>query len=466
MTFLDRILASRRADVAKATDAAEVRLAAENRARPAHLLRHALAQNRIHIIAEFKRASPSLGPIRLDADLAQIVRAYDAAGVSAISVLTEPAFFRGSLDDLREARATTARPILRKDFTVSEYQIDEAAAAGADVVLLIVAALSDQELLRFRIRAEDELGLDALVEVHTAEEMKRAADAGATIVGVNNRDLRTFQTSLETSEKLAALAPGGATLISESGIATAADIVRLRRCGYRGFLIGESLMRASDPAALIRQLRGEVQIKVCGVTTAEDAERCAAEGVDMIGLNFAPESRRCLSVEAARAIVDAVRLRFPAVRFVGVFVNQDPNFINETARELGLAAVQLHGDETPDDVREINAPSVIKALRVGPDFALETAAAYECDAILLDAHSPHARGGTGERFDWKIAFAVKARVKRLILAGGLSPENVHEAIQTVGPDAVDVCSGIEESAGRKDTEKLRRFVAAARGTNS
>jgi indole-3-glycerol phosphate synthase len=209
----------------------------------------------VAIIGEFKRASPSLGEIRRDAGPAQMIALYEAGGVCAISVLTEPQFFNGSLDDLREARATTQLPILRKDFIVDEIQIVEAAAAGADAVLLIVAALTDAELLRFRNLAEHELGMDALIEVHNAEEMQRAAGCGANLIGVNNRDLRTFITSLDTSVELAALAPAEAVLVSESGISSRADIARLRDCGYRGFLIGESLLRADDPAALIHSLR-------------------------------------------------------------------------------------------------------------------------------------------------------------------------------------------------------------------
>lgn len=259
--FLEEIVARRHKQVAqdRATgDALALRHRAESarEGKPPHRLRAALKdRDSVRIIGEFKRASPSLGEIRSDADPARIVALYEAAGVCAISVLTEPEFFRGSLEDLRQARAVTKLPILRKDFIVDEYQIDEAVLAGADAILLIVAALTDSDLLRFRTRTEDGLGLDALIEVHTAEEMQRATECGAKLIGVNNRDLRTFATSLEISMNLVALAPAGATLVSESGISSLADIDRLSRCGYRGFLIGESLMRATDPAALISSLR-------------------------------------------------------------------------------------------------------------------------------------------------------------------------------------------------------------------
>ena len=252
--FLDEIVAVRRQQVA--TDRSDTGSLPARAGKGTRRFRAALrAEQGVAIIAEFKRASPSLGIIRGDADAVEMAALYEAGGARALSVLTEPQYFKGSLDDLRAIRASSALPILRKDFIVDEFQIEEAAAAGADAVLLIVAALTDAELLRFRMLAEDELGLDALVEVHHAEEMKRAATSGAKLIGVNNRDLRTFTTSLETSVQLAAIAPAGATLVSESGISSAADIERLRRCGYRAFLIGESLMRAANPVALLESLR-------------------------------------------------------------------------------------------------------------------------------------------------------------------------------------------------------------------
>jgi len=220
-----------------------------------HALRRALQAPGINIIAEFKRRSPSKGTIREDANLTQIVQSYEAGGAVAISVLTEEDYFNGSLDDLRAVKSAVKLPVLRKDFIFDEYQIYESAAAGADAILLIVAALNDETLSHLRRLAEDELGLDALVEVHTSDEMQRAAAAGATLIGVNNRDLRTFNVSLETSVALAREAPPDALLISESGLHSSADLQRLRVAGYHGFLIGETLMRADDPADMLRNLR-------------------------------------------------------------------------------------------------------------------------------------------------------------------------------------------------------------------
>ncbi len=208
----------------------------------------------VNIIAEFKRRSPSKGVIRADADLKTIVQAYEAGGAVAISVLTEEDYFSGSLDDLRAVKKLVDLPVLRKDFVFDEYQVYESAAAGADAVLLIVAALDDEVLERLRRLIEDELGMDALIEVHTHEEMQRATACGANLIGANNRNLHTFEVSLDTSLSLAANAPPGTVLISESGLNNSTDLARLHDAGYRGFLIGESLMRSENPEAALREL--------------------------------------------------------------------------------------------------------------------------------------------------------------------------------------------------------------------
>jgi len=219
-----------------------------------HRFLDALQAEGTNIIAEFKRRSPSKGVIRADLGAVSMAKAYEAGGAAAISVLTEEDFFDGSLEDMRQVKASVELPVLRKDFLFEEYQIYEAAANGADAVLLIVAALNDEVLLQLRSLAEDKLGMDALVEVHDETEMQRAAAAGARVIGVNNRNLHTFAVSLQTSVGLAKIAPIGATLISESGLREAADLKMLKDVGYRGFLIGETLMRAEQPEQLLRSL--------------------------------------------------------------------------------------------------------------------------------------------------------------------------------------------------------------------
>ena len=261
MNVLSEIIAKKRARVIAVQEAvpfAEARRQAHGVRRDAHphALRRALRGDGINIIAEFKRRSPSKGTIRAEANLRESVRSYEAGGAVALSVLTEEDYFDGSLDDLCSAKSSVKLPVLRKDFVFEDYQVYESAAAGADAILLIVAALDDETLSHLRELAEDELKLDALVEVHTSDEMQRAKAAGATLIGVNNRDLRTFTVSLDTSLSLAREAPPGALLISESGIHSSSDLHRLRDAGYHGFLIGETLMRADNPEAALRNLRG------------------------------------------------------------------------------------------------------------------------------------------------------------------------------------------------------------------
>ena len=232
---------------------ADLRRRAEKVAARPGAFRLALSRPGVNVIAECKRRSPSVGVLRADYDAAAIARGYAASGAAAISVLTEPTFFDGSLEDLQGVRNVVATPLLRKDFVVSEYQLLEARAAGADAVLLIVAALSAAELGSLRAQASA-LGLDALVEVHSAEELAVAIDAGAGIVGVNNRNLRTLQVDLHASEALMTKMPPGVVAVSESGLKGAADIVRLRGLGYCAFLIGERFMTAPDPGEALGQL--------------------------------------------------------------------------------------------------------------------------------------------------------------------------------------------------------------------
>lgn len=212
------------------------------------------------IIAEFKRHSPSAGDIQAGADPVDVARMYEAGGAGAMSVLTEPEHFKGSLEDLRRVSSAVRLPLLRKDFMVDRHQVYEAAIAGADAVLVIVAGLTDTDALKL-LDAAHKVHLDALVEVHTEEELRRAAALGAELIGVNNRNLKTLKVDLETSLRLAELAPAGATLVSESGLRTRADIERLQSAGYKAFLIGETLMRAGDPLAALGELQGLEQTR-------------------------------------------------------------------------------------------------------------------------------------------------------------------------------------------------------------
>ena len=210
-------------------------------------------QDGIAVIAELKRASPSRGLIRFDFDPESLARQLESAGAAALSVLTDEEFFQGSLENLRRASATAKLPCLRKDFIVDEFQLLEARANSADAVLLIVAALSEPELKMLAARAADYM-LDVLCEVHDAEELHRALDAGCTLIGINSRDLRTFEVNLETAFRLADMIPKNVLSVAESGIRNGADIARLRVAGYQAFLIGESLMKAKSPGTALKEL--------------------------------------------------------------------------------------------------------------------------------------------------------------------------------------------------------------------
>jgi indole-3-glycerol phosphate synthase len=255
--LLETILAATRRIVEVRSDReTQADLARRADARPARpgCFRAALARrDRVNIIAECKRRSPSRGVLRADYDAVAIATGYARGGAAAISVLTEPTFFDGSLADLSGVREAVETPLLRKDFIVTEYQLFEARAAGADAVLLIVAALSSKALQALAGRAAS-LGLDVLVEVHDAQELIVAIDAGATIVGVNNRNLRTLAVDVRASEDLMAGMPAGVVAVSESGLKTPADLRHLCAAGYSAFLIGERFMLADDPEAAVRQL--------------------------------------------------------------------------------------------------------------------------------------------------------------------------------------------------------------------
>ena len=467
-----------------------------------HLLLRALESNSggVNIIAEFKRRSPSAGTIRSDLSATDVATRYERGGACAISVLTDEQYFGGSIHDLGAIRASTVLPLLRKDFIIDEIQIYEAAAVGADAVLLIAAALDDPALAKLRATAEDELGLDAVVEVHTSGELRRAVKAGARIIGVNNRDLRTFRTSLETSERLIAEAPRDRIMISESGLQNPKSLRHLRELGFRGFLIGEALMRAPDPEAALRDFiagaedqpslqtscshrpvagpagfptaqsavatahgHNPIQIKICGVTTANDARACVELGADMIGFNFYPASPRYIEPAMVRQIVDALPARTCAV---GVFVDVDTGEIRKLAKTSGVRCVQLHGHATPESCNELAREfRVIRALSTDTRFEPEHTAAFpECD-VLIDAYHPELRGGTGQTCDWSAARAAMRHTRFLILSGGLDAQNVGRAIAAVTPHAVDVCSGIESAPGVKDHRALEQFISAVRAAS-
>lgn len=253
--ILSRIVAQKRAELPALQRSRSI---LESRAHDLRADRRDFAlalRSRPAIIGEIKKASPSKGLLAADFQPPVIAAQYENGGAAALSVLTDSEFFQGSLDDLHSARGSVAIPVLRKDFTIDALHVIEAAAHGADAILLIAAILSAREMREWRELASEH-GMASLVEVHDGEELRRAVDSGAEIIGVNNRNLRTFEVSIETSLRLAERIPANAIKVAESGIHSANDVRRLSDAGYDAFLVGEHLMKSGDPSAAIRELRG------------------------------------------------------------------------------------------------------------------------------------------------------------------------------------------------------------------
>jgi indole-3-glycerol phosphate synthase/phosphoribosylanthranilate isomerase len=456
--MLDTIIESKRAEVELAKRERPVARLLDGLSASDRDFQAAIGRRRTGFVLECKRRSPSQGAIREDAD-PPVVAADYAPFADAISVLTDGPFFGGSLDDLTRVRESVSVPVLRKDFVVEPYQVVEARAAGADAVLLMLSVLGDL-VWRACAAVARECGMGTLTEVHTEEELERALALEAPVIGINSRDLQTLQVDLGVIDRLAPRIPGDRLVVAESGIRTHADIVRLRDRAD-AFLVGTSLMREHNLAAATRRLiYGEV--KVCGLTRAEDARAAWETGATWGGLIFAADSPRRVDIEQART----VRASAP-LRWAGVFVDDSPADVAAIARALDLDAVQLHGDESTDDVAATRAGlhdgcEIWKAVRVRRDAVVPRLAETGADRLLLDAYRPDAHGGTGTRFDWSVA-ANHPDLERVVLAGGLSAENAVIAC-AVGATLLDVSSGVEDAPGIKSPAKLEAFFAALRGT--
>ncbi|MFH1707889.1 MAG: bifunctional indole-3-glycerol phosphate synthase/phosphoribosylanthranilate isomerase [Planctomycetota bacterium] len=419
------------------------------------LFRKALHGPGLAVIAEYKRASPSKGDIRLDLEVEDVVKSYAAGGAAALSILTEEDFFKGRLDFVRRARAVCDLPILRKDFICEEIQVAETAGCGADAILLIAAVLGSK-LARFADLARG-AGLDVLVEVHDVAEMEAACAIPGAVIGINNRDLRTFTVDLAVTGNLLHLA-GGRTVVSESGVNSPADAEALGRMGASAVLVGESLMRSADITAALRALKGTIRpvVKICGLTRAEDIAAAVGAGADMVGFVFAPSPRR-VTVDRCRELA----LGVPAgVKRVGVFVDTPLAGVRKTIKTCGLSHAQLHGGEDPAFCAALGA-AAIKAVRVRSAADTVCLAGYPSTAFLLDTFAPGVAGGTGRLFD-HVLVVDAAVYGRIIVAGGLTPDTVADMIRQVRPWGVDVSSGVESSPGIKDHGKIRAFVRNAK----
>jgi anthranilate synthase / indole-3-glycerol phosphate synthase / phosphoribosylanthranilate isomerase len=460
----------------------------------------------LSLMAEIKRASPSKGMIAMSTCAPAQAREYAASGASVISVLTEPEWFKGSIEDLalvrRSLESMPNRPaILRKEFIFEEYQILEARLAGADTVLLIVKMLDKSTLKRLYDYSRS-LGMEPLVEVNTADEMKIAVEMGSEVIGVNNRDLTSFEVDLGTTSRLMASVPDSTIVCALSGIAGPQDVSAYAKDGVKAILVGEALMRANDTKAFVTELLGgsalstapakqPLSVKICGTRTPEAAKVAIEAGADYIGMILVPGRTRFVPEETALAISRTIRTtvkrKISPVResaadnvqateffdyaaktlphpdralLVGVFLNATLDHIIEQVHKLDLDIVQLHGSEPLEWSRSIPVP-VFRRFAPG-EIGLLTRAYHSLP--LLDSGA----GGSGSRLDLngiQKVFEADPSAKA-ILAGGLTPDNVLEALNSLGSCksnivAVDVSSGVE-TEGKQDLKKIVAFVENAK----
>ncbi|KAI5459892.1 indole-3-glycerol phosphate synthase-domain-containing protein [Mariannaea sp. PMI_226] len=458
----------------------------------------------VSLMAEIKRASPSKGIFNLDISAPEQARKYALAGASVISVLTEPEWFKGSIEDLRAVRQVLDgmpnRPaILRKEFIFDEYQILEARLAGADTVLLIVKML-ETELLERLYNYSLSLGMEPLVEVQNAEEMTIAVKLGSKVIGVNNRNLESFEVDIHTTSRLRSMVPETTILCALSGINSYDDVLMCKNDGISAVLVGEAIMRAPDASVFISELcsgskpvveakaPSPLLAKICGTRSPEAATKAIESGANFVGMCLVPGAKRCISHETALAISEAVhsqrttsktdveapvvankatdffaegatRLRSSRTQLVGIFQNQPLNEVLEKQKQYKLDLVQLHGEEPIEWANLIPVP-VIRAFK--PTNVGIGRRGYHT-IPLLDSGA-----GSGKLLD--VSSVKKALEEdpelRVFLAGGLNPDNVTEAVKALGPLServigVDVSSGVEED-GKQSLSKIEAFVRAAK----
>lgn len=421
----------------------------------------ALRGDDITFICEVKKASPSKGIIAEDFPYTEIAKEYEQAGAAAISVLTEPDYFKGNDKYLMDIRQQVSIPLLRKDFTVDEYQIYEAKIIGADAVLLIVSILSENQLKSY-IKIAHTLGLSALVETHDEHEIVRAIEAGARIIGVNNRNLKDFTVDIKNSVRLRKYVPENIIFISESGIKTPEDIQVLKNNKTDAVLIGETFMKSPDKKQMLNNLSGggksadnssPWKIKICGLSREEDIRYANEAKPDYIGFVFA-KSRRKITKDKARILKRKLDTKILAV---GVFVDEAPREIAQLLNEDIIDMAQLHGNEDNEYIRklkELSNKKIIKAFGIKCEEDIKAANESSADYLLLDAYSGDKMGGTGEVFDWSLIGELN---KPFFLAGGISIENVENAVRTVNPYCIDLSSSVE-TRGVKDRGKIISIV--------
>ena len=442
----------------------------------------ALCQQDFNFICEVKKASPSKGIIAEHFPYLDIAKEYEVAGAAAISVLTEPDFFKGDKKYLQEIASTVKIPVLRKDFIIDEYQIYQAKVWGASAILLICACLDVPTLTKFRELA-DSLGLSSLVEAHDEHEVQMAIDCGARIIGVNNRNLKDFTVDVQNSVRLRNLVEDDVIFVSESGLETPEDIQVLRDNNIGVALMGETFMRSPNKVEKLAYLYGSTyytpKVKMCGISKVETIPAVVDAKPDYMGLVFAP-SKRQVTVDQAKTLVEELHKQYANrynrdaeqysnqtlihqefIKTVGIFVNETLDNLVTIATEVNLDAVQLHGDEDEafiQSLKERTNVEVWKAVQIRSAADAEAWIDSSADMLLFDAYHKDERGGTGEVFDWS---SLDEFERPFMLAGGIDSTNVARAIRTVRPYGIDISSGIE-TEGVKDDEKIKAFTNIVR----
>ena len=436
----------------------------------------ALRQQDFNFICEVKKASPSKGIIAEHFPYLDIAKEYEVAGAAAISVLTEPDFFKGDKKYLQEIASTVRIPVLRKDFIIDEYQIYQAKVWGASAILLICACLDVPTLIKFRELA-DSLGLSSLVEAHDEHEVQMAIDCGARIIGVNNRNLKDFTVDVQNSVRLRNLVQDDVIFVSESGLETPEDIQVLRDNNIGVALMGETFIRSPNKVEKLAYLYGPTyytpKVKMCGISKVETISAVVESKPDYMGLVFAP-SKRQVTVDQAKTLVEELHKQYTKrynngaeqsnndeIKTVGVFVNETLDNLVSIATEANLDVVQLHGDEDEafiQSLKERTNVEVWKAVQIRSAADAEAWIDSRADMLLFDAYHKDERGGTGEVFDWSCLDEFE---RPFMLAGGIDSTNVARAIRTVRPYGIDISSGIETD-GVKDDEKIKAFTNIVR----
>lgn len=437
------------------------------------------------IICEIKRKSPSKGNIATDLDAEKQAGLYWKDGVRSVSVLTEEDYFSGSLTDLMNVkRSFPELSLLRKDFLYNEEDIDISYRAGADAVLLIAALLTPEMLKRMYDRASG-YGMECLVEVHTEEDIEKARPLRPGFTGINSRDLRTFQTDMLLPFTIADCIDWETELVFESGINSREEGVTVLEAGFSGVLVGEGVVRkpslvgdlveaVSDTRMPPRRFWSEIAgrkrkrkrplIKICGITNVEDAETAAALGADVLGLVFADSPRRAdfglpLKLRQSETTRDILAVAV-VTGGVGGLSEDMRGKITPLLSSGMIDAVQFHGDETADACFSCARP-YYKAIRAGTKEDLYRAEEYRCPRVLLDAYAESQYGGSGRSIDDRLLDwnrNEKAYSRPLWLAGGLKPETVKGVIRRYAPELVDASSGLESCPGRKDGNKVKKFI--------